>query len=181
MSEIKVSHQSTTLVLNTETLGIEITAHGETWRSEKMYQPHFYVNDKKIYFHQAGKLEHFSWNTGVGCGIRSVFSGFHLSGKEDTLSFQTVIWIEYATEDIFFELNPLTESEQCIGNFYWPGQMEFRKKTSDWYTVITNRQGLLIPNDWKYDAGKIVFDGQMCSAGAFMPWFGQLSKKKILL
>ena len=56
MSEIKVSHQSTTLVLNTETLGIEITAHGETWRSEKMYQPHFYVNDKKIYFHQAGKL-----------------------------------------------------------------------------------------------------------------------------
>ena len=174
MSEIKVSHQSTTLVLTTETLGIEITAHGETWRSEKMYQPHFYVNDKKIYFHQAGKLEHFSWNTGVGCGIRSVFSGFHLSGKEDTLSFQTVIWIEYATEDIFFELNPLTESEQCIGNFYWPGQMEFRKKTSDWYTVITNRQGLLIPNDWKYDAGKIVFDGQMCSAGAFMPWFGQV-------
>ena len=127
MSEIKVSHQSTALVLNTETLGIEITAHGETWRSEKTYQPHFYVNDKKIYFHQAGKLEHFSWNTGVGCGIRSVFSGFHLSGKEDTLSFQTVIWIEYATEDIFFELNPLTESEQCIGNFYWPGQMEFRK------------------------------------------------------
>ena len=52
--------------------------------------------------------------------------------------------------------------------------MEFRKKTSDWYTVITNRQGLLIPNDWKYDAGKIVFDGQMCSAGAFMPWFGQV-------
>ena len=174
MSEIKVSHQSTALVLNTETLGIEITAHGETWRSEKTYQPHFYVNDKKIYFHQAGKLEHFSWNTGVGCGIRSVFSGFHLSGKEDTLSFQTVIWIEYATEDIFFELNPLTESEQYIGNFYWPGQMEFLKKTSDWYTVITNRQGLLIPNDWKYDAGKIVFDGQMCSAGAFMPWFGQV-------
>ena len=49
MSEIKVSHQSTALVLNTETLGIEITAHGETWRSEKTYQPHFYVNDKKIY------------------------------------------------------------------------------------------------------------------------------------
>ena len=44
MSEIKVSHQSTALVLNTETLGIEITAHGETWRSEKTYQPHFYVN-----------------------------------------------------------------------------------------------------------------------------------------
>lgn len=50
MSEIKVSHQSTTLVLNTETLGIEITAHGETWRSEKMYQPHFYVNDKRYIF-----------------------------------------------------------------------------------------------------------------------------------
>lgn len=50
MSEIKVSHQSTALVLNTETLGIEITAHGETWRSEKTYQPHFYVNDKKYIF-----------------------------------------------------------------------------------------------------------------------------------
>ena len=49
MSEIKVSHQSTALVLNTETLGIEITAHGETWRSEKTYQPHFYVNDKNIF------------------------------------------------------------------------------------------------------------------------------------
>ena len=114
MNEIKVSHQNTALVLNTETLGIEITSCGETWQSEKTYQPHFYVNDEKVYFNQAGKIEHFPWNTGVGCGVRSVFSGFKLSGKEDTLSFQTVIWIEYATEDVFFELNPLTESEQLL-------------------------------------------------------------------
>lgn len=177
MNYIKTGFQNTELRLNTDTLGIEIISSGENWKFDETYKPHFYVKEEKIFFENAERIEHFEWNTGVGTGIRSVFSGFKLQGKHDELSFQTVVWIEYATQDIFFELNPLTESEVMIGDFYWPGQMEFSNRSRNWYTVINNRQGLLIPNDWKYEVGKVVFDGQMCSAGAFMPWFGQVRQE----
>lgn len=174
MKYIKASIQNTELCLIADTLRIRITSDGECWEFEDSYKPYFYVKEQKIYFENAEKIEHFKWNTGVGTGVRSVFSGFELQGKCDRLSFQTIVWIEYATQDVFFELIPLTEPGVIVGDFYWPGQMEFSTKSRDWYTVINNRQGLLIPNDWKYDVHKIVFDGQMCSAGAFMPWFGQV-------
>lgn len=174
MNYIKASYQNTKLCLNTENLGIKVTSHGENWEFDKAYKPYFYIKEQKIYFENAEKIEHYKWNTGVGTGVRSVFSGFGAQSDCDRLSFQTIVWIEYATEDVFFELNPFTEPNVMMGDVYWPGQMEFSKGNGDWYTVINNRQGLLIPNDWKYDVGKVVFDGQMCSAGAFMPWFGQV-------
>lgn len=174
MNHIRAGYQNTELCLHTASFGIEIISNGESWKFEKAYRPYFFVNEERIYFENAEKVEHFKWDTGVGTGVRSVFSGFELHGRHTQLSFQTIVWIEYATQDVFFELIPLTEPDILVGDFYWPGQMEFSNKSSDWYTVITNRQGLLIPNDWKYDVEKVVFDGQMCSAAAFMPWFGQV-------
>lgn len=171
---VKAGYENAGLCLNTENLSLEITNDSETWRFEKSYRPYFCFKDEKIYFENAEKIEHFEWNTGVGTGIRSVFSGFKLGGRLENLSFQTIVWVEYATLDVFFELTPLTEADVFIGNFYWPGQMEFSGKSRDWYTVINNRQGLLIPNNWEYTVDKVVFEGQMCSAGAFMPWFGQV-------
>lgn len=171
---MEVLFQDTKICFNQDTLGLEILSQGKSWKFAESYKPYFCVGEEKIYFEQAKNIEHVTWNTGVGEGIRSIFTGFDIGGKADEMSFQTVIWVEYATQDIFFELNPLTEAETIIGNFYWPGQMEFTNKSSEWYSVINLLQGLLIPNDWKYEVSKLVFDGQMCSAGSYMPWFGQV-------
>lgn len=162
------------LVLDQKTLSVEIESQGEVWKFANGYRPYFCVGEEKIYFDSAQTIEHIDWKTGVGSGIRSVFTGFQINGIYDEMSFQTVIWMEDATQDYFFELTPLVESKTLVGNFYWPGEMEFTKRSSEWYSVINLLQGLLIPNDWKYEVSKLVFDGQMCSAGAYMPWFGQV-------
>ena len=174
MSRTEISFQDTKICLDQDTLGLEITSRGERWRVVDTYRPYFCVDGEEIRFDSAGKKEHFAWKTGVGTGIRSVFTGFSIGGKEDAMSFQTVIWIEYATQDVFFELTPLQEAEAIVGNFYWPGPMEFTGRRRDWYSLISLMQGLLIPNDWEYAVDRVTFDGQMCSAGSYMPWFGQV-------
>lgn len=174
MNGLDVTFQNSKLSFWPECLSMEIESKGQRWRFVREYRPYFCVGEEKIYFDSAKSVEHHVWNTGIGTGIRTVYTGFSIGGRNDQMSFQTVTWIEYATEDIYFELTPLVEAEIYIGNFYWPGPMEFTSDSSQWYSVINLMQGLLIPNDWKYEVDKLVFDGQMCSAGAYMPWFGQV-------
>ena len=52
--------------------------------------------------------------------------------------------------------------------------MAFKENSSKWYTVINMLQGLMIPNNWPHQVDRLVFDGQMCSSAAYMPWFGQV-------
>ncbi len=174
MNYLKVCYQDTELCLDKDTLGISVASKGEVWETAKEYRPYFCFRGERVYFENAERIEHFPWKTGVGTGIRTVFSGLGKCEGLRDFSFQTVVWLEFATQDLFFELTPLKEGESLVGEFFWPGQMEFAKKDPKWYTLVNNRQGLLIPNDWPYEVDKMVFDGQMCSAGAFMPWFGQV-------
>ena len=76
-----------------------------------------------------------------------------------------------------FELIPCEENVN-ITSIRWPGYMEFSCSRDDWYTLITEQQGFLIPNTWKNSIGKIFFEGQMCTAGAYMPWFAQIKEKQ---
>lgn len=45
-----------------------------------------------------------------------------------------------------------------------------------WYTVLPIRQGLIVPNGWKTELSEIPFGGQYLTAGAYMPWFGQVKE-----
>lgn len=173
----EVTCENTVLKLDEVSLGIEIEQDGYVWQTDKGFEPYFTMGETKVYFKEAGTIEHFEWKTGVGIGIRSKFSNFIIHDKEDTLSFETIVWIEYATKDIYFEILPLKESEYLMGDIYWPGQMAFEKDSNKWYTLINLLQGLMIPNNWKYEVKQLVFDGQMCSSAAYMPWFGQVRDK----
>lgn len=174
MSIKQVRCEEMVLRFNAESLKVEIENNGNLWKWDESYSPYFTIGEEKIYFKEAGTIQHFEWNTGVGIGFRSKFSKFIIDNQEDALSFETLVWIEYATQNIYFELIPLSESSKLIGNFYWPGQMDFEENSSKWYSVINMLQGLMIPNNWPYEVDKLVFDGQMCSAAAYMPWFGQV-------
>lgn len=55
--------------------------------------------------------------------------------------------------------------------------MEFDEKKDSWYTLLNWQQGLLVPNTWKTAVDKVVFDGFMGTAGAYMPWFGQVKDR----
>ena len=78
---------------------------------------------------------------------------------------------------LFFEWVPLSTETVKVKSVYWPGYMEFDEKKDSWYTLLNWQQGLLVPNTWKTAVDKVVFDGFMGTAGAYMPWFGQVKDR----
>ena len=75
-----------------------------------------------LYFKDAMSKSHELIRTGVGEGIRSIYKDFIISSsysnkKEELLSFsfETFVWIEYSTKQVYFEWIPLTEAPvDCI-------------------------------------------------------------------
>lgn len=165
---------NTRLRLDEQLLAFEIEVNGSVWKWSEEYRPRIECEEGSIYFSDAGKITHKDWKTGVGQGFISRFEDFKLDGKDVGLSFETIVWAEDTTGEVYFEFVPLSEEGVNIKAIYWPGQMEFDKKEDTWYTLLNLQQGLLIPNTWKEELGKIVFDGFMGTAGAYMPWFGQV-------
>lgn len=172
----EMTYKGSTLTLDESTLHMNInTSHGN-WTWDTTYQPKCIIQGQEILFNQARKITHDEWSTGIGIGIRSRYEGFLVNGVNRNLIFETIAWIEYATEDIYFEWIPIKEDELSIQAVYYPGYMAFDEPRKDWYTLLTLQQGLLIPNTWPTELGKTFFDGMLCTAANYMPWFGQVKE-----
>lgn len=130
-----------------------------------------------IYFDEALSISHKEFTSGIGKGIYSRYECFDLNGLVVPYSFETVIWIEYASQDVYFEWIPLCEEGLSIRKIFWPGEMEFEEGNPKWYTLINEEQGLFIPNTWETELGRILFDGFFGTAGGYMPWFGQIKER----
>lgn len=129
----------------------------------------------KIPFSAAGQITHGRWQTGVGAGIRSRYSGFSDEDLQE-FSFETVLWIEFATGDVYAEWIPLSEknARQVLESVRWPGYLLFEEGRKDWYSLLNLQQGILLPNTWQQPLNSLPFNGQLCSCAAYMPWFGQV-------
>lgn len=171
---IHITLAGTDLHFDEASLHVSMTRNGTAWNWESDYIPVFSVMQKEIPFADASSVSHKVRETGLGKGILSHYSGFAPDGKESALAFCTYVWIEGATGDVFFEWIPLCEEGVSIQSVTWPGPMDFREKRDDWYTLLNQHQGLLIPNTWETELGKLPFDGFLCSAASYMPWFGQV-------
>ncbi|MGL6174690.1 MAG: DUF5696 domain-containing protein, partial [Cellulosilyticaceae bacterium] len=169
----KVTYQTSHIDFDIETLKIIITKDDVEWRWADDYQPYFIYQEEKIYFKDAREKVHKEWQTGVGKGIRSHYSDFYVGTEVLKLQIETIIWIEYSTEDIHFEILPIVD-QPGIAEIYWPGHMEFNTYQEDWYSVLNVLQGLILPNTWANEVSKINFQGQLCSTAAYMPWWGQI-------
>ena len=73
-------------------------------------------------------------------------------------------------ETLWMEWIPLCEEGLHPVKVLWPTAMEFTNGRDDWYTLLTEGQGLLIPNTWKTELGKLSFDGRFETSGGYMPW-----------
>lgn len=176
---MEVSCGGVRVSLCTECLLAEVEAHGVCWRWADGYRPRIETNQGIFYFSDARSAEHHIWKTGIGQGIRSTYRGFtKADGSNTDYAFETIIWIEETTGSVFFELLPLEEDGLTLKAAYWPGPMEFRSDSQDWYSVLNVLQGLILPNNWanpvSETTNKINFNGQFCSTAAYMPWWGQI-------
>lgn len=158
-------------------LSFTITHEGDSWNWGEGFRPRMECEEGTIYFADAKKISHEEWKTGIGHGILSHFEGFELNGAYAGIAFDTIVWIEEVSGDVFFEWVPLSTETVKVKSVYWPGYMEFDEKKDSWYTLLNWQQGLLVPNTWKTAVDKVVFDGFMGTAGAYMPWFGQVKDR----
>ena len=185
---IQFSYDGLCLRFDKENLRYSILTGKTTWETDEFFSPFFRVQscDKPIYFKDAEVQKHELVKSGVGEGIRSSYRDFVLSkssgcesGKEETLSFafETFVWIEYSTKQVYFEWIPFTEApENAIEQVFFPGPFSFQKERNDWYTILPKEQGILMPNTWDVSFKQDGFNGRFGTASAYLPVFGQVKE-----
>lgn len=173
----RVKCNNTELNFDAQSLMFSVTRNGETWNWDPNYCPRIQTKQGLVKFQDAGTITHSDWKTGLGEGILSHYEGFTVDGAAVDFSFDTVVWIESVSGDVFFEFIPLCESGLNVEEVFWPGSMEFDCADDKWYTLLNVQQGLLIPNTWETALEKLLFDGMFCTAGSYMPWFGQVKNR----
>ena len=173
---ITICNQNCSVQMDETSLLYTIRKDEAEWKRAADYQPKIICEQGELLFSQAKNITHSEYSTGYGKGILSTFDGFEVDGAYINYAFQTYVWIEETTNDVYFEWIPLKENGLTIQKVLWPGKMEFDEPREDWYTLLTHQQGILIPNTWKTALSPIVFDGFFETAGGYMPWYGQVKQ-----
>ena len=166
------------LELNEKTLRLFVKKGNQIWKFREGAKLHIECEEATVNFADASKISHKEFVSGVGRGIQSHFSGFEVNGEKVPYAFDTIVWVEYATENVFFEWIPICEEGLTVKRVYWPGEMEFDEAKDSWYSLLNCQQGVLLPNTWKTEVSKVVFDGFFETAGGYMPWYSQIRDKE---
>ena len=203
-SMIQFSYDGLCLQFDKENLRYSILAGKTAWETEENFSPFFRVKacEKPIYFKEAKEQKHELVKSGVGEGIRSNYSGLSLpdfynenghgntlssdkdktvrgEDKKNEFSFETFVWVEYSTKQVYFEWIPLTEAPlNCVEQVLFPGPFSFKKERKDWYTIIPKEQGILIPNTWDVSFKQDGFNGRFGTASAYLPVFAQVKERE---
>ncbi len=170
----KIEKNGIAVTLDEHKLSVSMKKGDTVWRWREEFQPRLVCEEGEFLFQDAVNIFHENYSMGIGEGIRSRFEGFVRDGREFPYSFETLIWEETATGNIFFEWIPLCEEGLHVKKVFWPGEMEFEEPRDGWYTLLTHQQGILIPNTWENGLSPISFNGFFGTAGGYMPWFGQV-------
>ncbi len=143
------------------------------WRQDERFSPSVIFSEgRELPFADAGRITRESYRSGLGEGILTRYEDFTLDGEEIPFSFETLAWCEEASGDVLFELIPVKDGIP-FSQIRWPGYFCFDSPDAKACTVMPVGQGVLIPNTWPEEAGRLPFNGQFESSGAYMPWFGQ--------
>ena len=176
---MKVQIENIIIELQEDTLDISITYNNTTWRTDSKCHPVIRRKmGKEIYFSEAINITNEYWKSGVGKGIISKFEGFLIDDMHKNYTFYTLIWVEKATNDIYFEWIPVIEDLEDIEEVIWPVPLEFNVNRDDWYSIINLQQGMLIPNTWEIEFGEMIMKGYWGTEVGYMPWFSQIRQRK---
>lgn len=175
---MKIAQGNQEIIFNEETLKFTVKRDRNIWTWKENYVPKFICDEGEILFSMAEKVEHRKYETGVGTGILSRYEGFRIKNELNDYCFETFVWIEMTTGNIFFEWIPIKETNLHVKKVYWPGDMSFEEPRDDWYTLLTQQQGMLIPNTWKTALSPLFFGGFFGTAGGYMPWFAQVRERE---
>lgn len=150
------------MLISTQNISIEkinesyhITSFGDHWQTLDQ-GPVIIAEDGTRYMPQCLQSEYY--DTGCSKGMICHYP-----------TFLTYVYIEEATDHVYFSLIPI--QDLSFKEILWPAPIEF--SGSDGKTVLPYMQGLLIPNTYSYDYRELAFDGQFASNCAYMPFWAQ--------
>lgn len=171
---LKICAHGTEVKLDAEQLVYSFKSGNNQWSFMKEKPACLHCEEGDFYFSDALCITHQKIRFGLGEAIQSHYEGFVVNGKTIPFTFDTFVWVESSTGDVYFEWIPVCEEGLTVKRMEWPGTMEFESAKDSWYTLINAQQGLMIPNTWPIEKGPVSFDGFFGASGAYMPWFGQV-------
>lgn len=167
--EIKVKETK----LKVEGEKFEIFTKGKVWKSDSSFEASILLqNDRHVLFQKARKIKSELYKSGCGEGILTHYHDL----KGVNFAFDTLIWIEEINEEIHFEWIPVNDQGFEIKEVIWPSPFVCVEPKG--YTLIPYMQGVLLMNDDKNRWEPVPFNGQLCSAAAYMPWLSQFDENK---
>ena len=113
---MKVAQNDVTILFDEETLRFTIEKESILWTWQLNYVPHMVCEEGEILFNQARNISHKEYQTGLGAGILSSYEGFEKDGVVYDYSFQTFVWAEASTGNVYFEWIPVKEEGLHIKN-----------------------------------------------------------------
>ena len=138
---MKIEKRGIILQFDENTLTYSMERDHQTWKWPKNYVPRMICEEGEFCFRDACQISHEVIHFGTGEGIHSRFKGFKKDGEEIPYHFETLVWIEEASGDVFFEWIPVEEEGLHVLKVLWPGEMEFDEARDDWYTLLNQETG----------------------------------------
>ena len=128
-----LTERETHLCFDENTLGFTFQkGEGCLWKWKKDYKPYMECQNGTVYFCDAQEITHEPFHAGVGKGVLSTYCGFKKEGKTVPYKFQTLVWTEAATGEVYCEWIPVCEEGLEVKKVCWPGPVEFEEKREDW-------------------------------------------------
>ena len=106
---IEIKKAGTTVTFNEENLAFEMEKEHEIWKWSTQYVPKMICEEGEFLFRDACRITHEVSECGTGIGIKSTYEGFQREAEEIPYVFETLVWIEEATGDVYFEWIPVKE------------------------------------------------------------------------
>lgn len=176
MSVLSITVKDLSLIYDTESLLFTVEAGGAVWKSCRA--PSVFLSRKKdepekeVPLTRASSIVTKPWKTGLGEGFLTHFEGI----PGTSFAFDTLFWIDTCRGELFAELMPYEDPKGEWERILFPAAFEFDEKRSDWRTVLTLQQGIVLENDKSYGEEGPRYC-QYATRDTYMPWFGQYRDK----
>lgn len=172
-------------ILRSKEEQFEIEVNGKIWKSHPNYKNTIVLNNgRSILFESAKQIEKSVFETSYGKGILTRYRDI----KGVNFAFDTRIWIETSTQEIFFEWIPVNDNGFDIKEILWPSPMccegvsylPFKEHTFPWIAQIKeNKEAYMMVSETPWDMGCAILDSSYIQFKLY-PSLGKMQYRRIL-
>lgn len=166
------------ILFDTDTRLVTVKGKTRAWKQDAGFRASVTVifegRDVSLPFQDALSVTTEPYDTSVAYGMRTRYRDWNINGNLLPMSIETVSWVHKSSGRLYFELIPLQETAD-VKSVMWPEPWEWAEKDDQSYSVFPMMQGALIPAAWPKEFKRLGHP-HFCGKGAYMPWFGQVSR-----